>query len=190
MTISRIINLLILILELVAFSIVRKNRNLKDGFIFYTQLSNMVTFAASLLFVVLGQMMVTAVCRYLAASMLAMTFFVTACILVPMSGKVRELLFSGSGLYQHLIIPILSTVSYWFFEDRVPLEWVWLPVSVTLVYGLIMVYLNAKGKADGPYPFFQVKRIGVGKTAVWMVALLLATGLLSAGIGCVGYRIM
>lgn len=185
MTIARVINLLIVILELVAFSIVRKNRSLKDGFIFYTQISNMVTFMASLLFVILGQNTLMAVCRYLAASMLAMTFFVTACILVPMSGRVKELLFSGSGVYQHLIIPILSTASYWFFEDGVRFEWFLLPVSVTLVYGLIMVYLNARGKADGPYPFFQVKRIGAGRTAIWMIALLIATSLLSIGIGCV-----
>lgn len=44
---------------------------------------------------------------------------------------------------------------------------------------MVMVYLNAMGKVDGPYPFFQVKRIGVVQTIFWMIGLLIATSLLS-----------
>ncbi|MCR5716100.1 MAG: hypothetical protein K6G23_04590, partial [Lachnospiraceae bacterium] len=60
-----------------------------------------------------------------------------------------------------------------------------LPVAVTLLYGLIMLYLNAKERVDGPYPFFRIRSIGVKMTVVWMVLLLLATGALSF---VAGYR--
>ncbi len=40
--------------------------------------------------------------RYLSVSMLLMTVFVTVCILVPVTKKVKELMFSGSGLFHHL----------------------------------------------------------------------------------------
>ncbi len=182
MTIARILNLLIVIFELIAFAIVRRRRSLKTGFIYYTQLSNAVAFVSSIIFVIAGGGEFAGVLRYLSVSMLAMTFFVTACILVPMSRKVKEFLFSGSGVYHHSIIPVLAVISYRCFETRVPITWIWLPVTATLIYGMVMVYLNAIGKVDGPYPFFQVKRIGVVQTIFWMIGLLIATSLLSIAV--------
>ena len=112
--------------------------------------------------------------------MLAMTFFVTVCILVPMSGKAKELLFSGSGLFHHLLVPILSVISYLFAEDRVSMAWIWLPMTVTLIYGLTMLYLNAKERVDGPYPFFRVKKLGLAKTVLWTLVLIAAVSIFSA----------
>ncbi|MCR4851299.1 MAG: hypothetical protein K5870_08580 [Lachnospiraceae bacterium] len=182
---ARIINLTIVVLEMIAFAKVHKNRSIKQGLIYYTQLSNIITLFSSLALVILGTRYYVEVFRFLSVCMLAMTFFVTAFILVPMSGRLKELMFTGSGLYHHLIIPVLSVISYRFAEDKVPVAWALLPVIVTLIYGLIMVYLNAVSKVDGPYPFFQIKRIGGRATLLWMIALLLAVGLLS---GAVGYR--
>ncbi|MCR5332037.1 MAG: hypothetical protein K6E62_12765 [Lachnospiraceae bacterium] len=180
---ARIINLIIIILELTAFAKVRKKGRLKSGLVYYTQISNLITLVSSVLLVVLGQKYFVEVFRFLSVSMLAMTFFVTVCILIPMSGRVKELLFSGSGLFHHLLIPVLSVISYRFAEDRVSIGWIWLPLAVTLVYGLTMLYLNAKGKTDGPYPFFRITQNGAAKTVLWMTALMIATAALSFGIG-------
>ncbi|MCR4991295.1 MAG: hypothetical protein K6A38_10605 [Lachnospiraceae bacterium] len=183
---SRILNLFIVILELVAFAKVHKNRSFKQGLIFYTQLSNIVTLVSSVAFVILGPGYYVEVLRLLSSSMLTMTFFVTAFILVPMSGKLKELMLTGSGLYHHLIIPVISVISYLFAEDRASAIWICLPVIITLIYGIIMVYLNAREKVDGPYPFFQVKRLGGEATFIWMVMLLLAVGLLSGALSLKG----
>ncbi|MCR5478158.1 MAG: hypothetical protein K6E92_11155 [Lachnospiraceae bacterium] len=180
---ARILNLLIVILELIAFSKVRKRQTLKQSLIYYTQISNLLTCASSLLLVIFGQRAFTEVLRFLSVSMLVMTFFVTACILVPMSGRVKELLFSGSGLFHHLLIPVLSVLSYRFAEDGVSMGWIWLPVAVTLVYGFTMLYLNATDRVEGPYPFFRVKKLGAKKTVLWMAVLILAVSLLSLGAG-------
>ncbi len=180
---ARLLNLIVVVLELIAFSKVRKTRSLRQGLIFYTQLSNIVTLVSSVVFVIFGSGYFVKVLRLLSVSMLAMTFFVTAFILVPMSGKLKEFMFSGSGLYHHLIIPVLSVLSYRFAEDRVSMAWIVLPVLVTLIYGIVMVYLNAKGKVDGPYPFFQIKRLGAKATVLWMAVLLAVVGILSASVG-------
>ncbi len=180
---ARILNLAIVILELIAFSKVRKNRTFKESLIFYTQISNLLTLVSSAFVVIFGLRLFAEVFRFVSVSMLVMTFFVTAYILVPLSGRVRELLFSGSGLFHHLIIPIISTVSYLFAEDRVSLAWIWLPATVTLIYGLIMLYLNASGAVDGPYPFFQIKRIGVKMTVLYMAGLMVAVSIFSAAVG-------
>ncbi len=182
---ARIINLLIVILEIIAFAKVRKQRNLKESFVYYTLLSNCVTLITSSLLVFLGLKPFVEVLRLLSASMLAMTFFVSVCILVPMSGKVKEILFDGNGFLHHLLIPVLSVSSYIFAENKVSMVWIVLPIAVTLIYGLVMVYLNEQGKVDGPYPFFQVRRNGAKKTVIWMAALLLVVSCLS---GAVGYR--
>ncbi len=179
---ARILNFLIVIMELLAISKCIKERGFKNNFIFYTQISNLLALISSCLLVLFGQKYLIEVLRFLAESMLIMTFFVTAFILVPMSHDAKGLLFSGNGLFHHLIIPILSTISYFFAENRAPFGWFVLPSLVTLVYGLIMLYLNAKGKVEGPYPFFLVQKLGIRKTVIWMVCLMTAVTMFSTAV--------
>ncbi len=147
---------------------------------FYTQISNLVTTASALLLLVFGQPGWVTVLRYVSTCMLVMTFFVTTCVLIPMGGSPRMLLFSGNGLYHHVLCPVLSTVSYIFFEHHSGM--VWLPAAVTLAYGLVMLWLNGIRKVDGPYPFFRVHDQSPMATVLWMAALLAAVTGISAGI--------
>lgn len=179
---ARVINLIIVILELIAYRKVRKNREFKGILIYYTHLSNMLTLGSSVLLVIFGPKPAVEVFRLLTVSMLAMTFFVTAFILVPMTHDIKGFLFSGNGLYHHTIVPILSVLSYLLFEPTPPMIWICLPAVVTLIYGLVMVYLNAQGKVDGPYPFFRVRHLGGPKTALWMVALMIAACVFSVAV--------
>ncbi len=180
---ARVLNLIIVILEILGFSISIKRRGIKGNFIFYTQISNFITLIASLLLVIFGQKSAIEVLRYVSVSMLIMTFFVTACILVPMSGKLKELLFSGSGLFHHLLVPIVSTLSYVLVEKRADFFWVWLPGVITLIYGIIMLYLNYTDRVKGPYPFFLIKQNGVKATVIWMFALMIVVTGFSALVG-------
>ncbi len=175
----RIINIVIILLELISLSMMRKAISVKKSLIFYTQLSNLMTLIASILLVVFGSRNWVIVLRYLSVCMLVMTFLVTACILVPMSGKPKELLFSGTGLYHHLLVPIISTVSYTVIERKAPLFWIWLPPTATLIYGMTMLYLNYKDSVDGPYPFFKIKEQGIVRTILWMVGLFAVVSIIS-----------
>ena len=120
------------------------------------------------------------VLRYLSNCMLVMTFFVTTCVLIPMGGDPKKLLWSGNGLYHHVLCPIVSTASYVFAEQHSGM--IWLPVIVTLVYGLVMLYLNGIRKVDGPYPFFRVHYQSAMATVLWMVALMAVMTGISAGV--------
>ena len=146
--IARILCLLLLLLELRGLSLSFPGRKWKS-LVFYTQLSNLITAFSALLLVALGQPAWITALRYLSTCMLVMTFFVTTCVLIPMGGDPKKLLWSGNGLYHHVLCPILSTISYVFAERHSGM--IWLPVIVTLVYGLVMLYLNGIRKVDGPY---------------------------------------
>ncbi len=180
---ARIVNFIILILEIIAFSKSLKGRGIKKNFIFYTQISNCITFISSLLLVLFGGKDFVELLRFVSVSMLIMTFLVTTCILVPMSKDAKGLLFSGSGLFHHLLVPIVSTLSYMFLEKRMSITWAWLPVIITLAYGLIMLYLNYTERLEGPYPFFMIRKMSAKRTTLWMVCLMVVISVISSVVG-------
>ena len=171
---DRILCFVLLLLEAIGLYISISERKWLV-FIFYTQLSNMVAAVSALLLVVLGHRPWIAALRYLSTCMLVLTFIVTVFVLIPMGGSPKKLLFSGNGPYHHLLCPVLGTISYIFFEQHCDSRVLMLPVIVTLVYGLIMLVLNALRKVDGPYPFFRVHNQPLRATVLWMVVLLLVT---------------
>ena len=183
---ARIICLIILLLEARALSLTDMGMGWRR-FAFYTQLSNAAAAVSALALVVFGQTPATALLRYLGCCMLVMTFFVTSCILVPGGGNARELLFSGSGLYLHLIIPAVSVGSYLVLELHAssPAA-IAVSTTLTFIYGMLMLYLNYRGAVDGPYPFFRVKDSPWWKTALYMAGLTLAIGLISLGVYALG----
>ena len=168
---ARILCLIVLLLEIRGLYISltkRKGRVL----IFYTQLSNLVTAVSAALLLVFGQPEWITVLRYLSSCMLVMTFFVTICVLIPMGGDPKKLLWSGNGLYHHILCPVISTVSYIIVENHAGSGWIWLPVVMTFIYGMAMLYLNGIRKVDGPYPFFRVHDQSVSATVLWMCVLM------------------
>ena len=179
MNLARILCLVILLLEARGLSLSVSDRRWRV-LVFYTQLSNLITTVSAMLLVVLGQPPWVTTLRYLSTCMLVMTFFVTTCVLIPMGGDPKKLLWSGNGLYHHVLCPILSTISYTFVERHSDI--IWLPVIITLIYGLIMLYLNGIRKVDGPYPFFRVHNQTALATVLWMVVLMAAMAGISAGV--------
>ena len=101
----RIICLLILALEAIGLSISIRERGWKI-FAFYTQLSNIITAASALLVILFGETDWTVYQRYISSCMLLMTFIVTTCVLVPMGGDAKQLLFSGNGFQATACITI------------------------------------------------------------------------------------
>ena len=180
--IPRLLNLLVLALEARGLYISITSRKWKI-LIFYTQLSNLVTALSVLLYLFFPDAPIVTTLRYLSTCMLVLTFIVTTCVLIPMGGDAKKLLWSGNGIYHHVLCPVVSTISYVGFERHS--SPVWLPVAVTLVYGIVMLYLNWIRKVDGPYPFFRVHQQSVGKTVLWMVVLMAVMAAISAGVAAV-----
>ena len=177
---ARILNAVIVILEFVGLYLsISKSGSFKKLLIYYTQLSNLLTLFSSLLFVIFGPKDLVEIVRYVSVCMMIMTFLVTVFVLVPMSGKVKELLFSGSGLYYHLIIPILTTITFLFAEEDVSYAFVWITPVLTLIYGIIMLIMNYKEKIEGPYPFFKIRNQGIKATIIWMAVLMVVISTIS-----------
>lgn len=180
--VSRLLNLLVLALEARSLTISITSRKWKI-LIFYTQLSNLVTALSALLYLFFPAAPTITTLRYLSTCMLVMTFLVTTCVLIPMGGDAKKLLWSGNGIYHHVLCPVVSTVSYIIFEQHSGV--IWLPVAVTLLYGVVMLYLNWIRKVDGPYPFFRVHQQSVVTTVLWMVVLIAVMAGISAGVAAV-----
>ena len=156
-----------------------KGIRLIKSFIFYTQLSNLAALiSASLLLVFGGQEWIIAF-RYLSVCMLIMTMLVTITILLPMIKNVELLLTSRSGFFLHLVGPILNTVSYFAFEPHASQAMTFIPPAVTLIYGIIMIYLNYINKVDGPYPFLRVHHQSKTATVLWIIVLLIVISAIS-----------
>ncbi len=165
-TAAVILCIVIILLEITSLLI--RIKDLNWGVLaYYTVLSNMLTLISCALALAAGG---APLLRYLSTCMMTMTFLVTTCVLIPLGGQPKELLFSGTGLYHHLLCPILNFVSYVFFE---PHSGLWaVPVIVTFAYGMLMLWLNHKGIVDGPYPFFRVRTQKASSTVIWMAALI------------------
>ena len=160
-------NILVILLEILGLRISIADRHWKI-FAYYTQISNLITLLSSAAFLFFGSS--AAWLRYLSACMLTMTFLITLCVLVPMGGGFKTLMLSGNGIYHHTLCPIVSVLSYILWEPHSSF-WI-LPVIVTAVYGLVMLYMNWKQIFDGPYPFFRVHKQSPAATVLWTMGLI------------------
>ena len=169
-----IANILIIIMEIIAFRISFK-RIRWEMFIYYTELSNLITLISSVAYLLTKGN--APALRYLSAVELTMTFLITLCVLVPMGGGFKLLMFQENGLYHHTLVPILSVVSYLFWEKHSTL-WL-LPVILTIIYGLTMMYLNVIDKIDGPYPFLRIRHQSKTASVLWFFGLIGVISLIS-----------
>ncbi len=171
-------NIIIIVLELIGLYLSAKRGGWKI-LRFYTQLSNIFALLSSIIFLLAGEK--AAWLRYTAVCLLTMTFLVSLFILVPMGAGFKKMMLTDSGLFHHTLCPILSFISYALWE---PHSSVWfISVILTLIYGMIMLYLNWKEKVDGPYPFFRVRHQSVLATVLWYVALTGVIALISLAVG-------
>lgn len=180
-------NILVILLEIPGFC--RSISERKWGiFAYYTQLSNICAILSSLCLVFMGDVPFSVMLRFLASCMLTMTFVITVFVLIPMGAGIKRMMFSGNGLFHHLLCPVLSVFSYVFFETPAAgRRMVLLPVLATLFYGTFMMALNGLGRYEGPYPFFRVRHQSWKATAGWtallfMIILMLSLSVYSASV--------
>ena len=173
-----ILNSLLILLEILGLT--KIGRFEWKMFAYYTQLSNFLALISAVVFLATQGAPAAAYVRYTATCMMVMTSLSTFAILVPLGGGIKPLMLTGFGLYVHTLCPIVCAVSYIFFEPHVSV-W-WLPMGISVFYGVLMMVLNGVGKADGPYPFFRVKKQSAGATALWILVLAVLVGGISYGI--------
>ena len=173
-----ILNILAFIAGMTGMTL-RLIRGADDFFIYYTQLSNVVSALSSAIYTIVyikkeKPGIKLTMLRYLAACMMFFTFIVVMCIFVPFGGNVETLVILPHGLCQHIIAPVLSVVSFAFFEQKPQKRSsLLLPTGVTLIYACIMYALNFMLLVEGPYPFFEVYSYSAPRLIVWFIELVL-----------------
>lgn len=180
-------------LELIALALSLMEHGL-GNFAFYTQDSNYLAAAASLLYCVYAARRLRGGSeippwvhsfRYVSVSCLMVTFFVVLFVLMPMAGEnALFMLYGGSMLYQHTICPILAAASFFALEGDEPLpkQEISKALVPTLAYALAAVVLNVLRVIEGPYPFLLVYAQPWYMSVLWCAVILGIAGILALGV--------
>lgn len=155
-------------------------------FAYYTQDSNIFGMISSLVYVVTGYAgfragdykasEFVAKFRYMATCCMCLTFLVVIFVLTPLAGFkwFPWYLFHGANLFYHTICPILSFISFVFFEDIPNLRFKNSAINAipTVLYAIVTIILNATGKLYGPYPFLLVREQSILMSVIWFIVIV------------------
>ncbi|MCH4265735.1 MAG: hypothetical protein LKF79_03725 [Solobacterium sp.] len=176
-----ILNAVIVVLECIGVGKAVLNEG-SSLFLYYTEDSNLVNLCMCVVFLIFGFKAyrngtevphTVKVLRYVGTCLVSLTFLVVVLVLAPMFGYV-QFLFSGAFVYTHFLCPILSFISLVFLEQQPVLKkkdavYAVLP---TLIYAVIIVYMNIARLTVGPYPFLHVYEQPWYLSILWCVAIL------------------
>lgn len=165
--IALVLNQLIVIFEIVGF-ILSSERHGVNAVRYYTQISNFLTLVVSVIFCVCATISLVkkdnvkkwvVALRYISTLNLTITLVIVLTILIPaIPNSFSQMMLKNSNLYYHFVCPLLSIISFLFFEKGVKLSKniTYLSLLPTVVYGVVCLILNALKVITGPYPFFYV----------------------------------
>ena len=114
--------------------------------------------------------------KYSSTLSLLVTFLVVLLILLPIYGlKIFVwLFFLGSNLFYHTLCPILTFISFMFFEKHniKGLRDNFRAIYFTIVYAAIFITLNILKVYEGPYPFLMVYKQPVYMSIIWFIVIV------------------
>ncbi len=179
------LNLIVVVLEVYATanSLTHFKMNM---FQYYTIDSNIIAIFSSLFYVCFYKKqkpLALAIFRLLAAVNLSLTFLIVLFVLSPSMGGIYVVMFQGNSLFQHFFCPIITVISFFFFEkDITTVKGMWrlLPLP-TAVYAAIMIFLNISYVIEGPYPFLHVYEQPIWISFLWVIVILSLISFLSWG---------
>ena len=181
------INILMIIFEIAGTWISYSNSGISN-LVFYTVDSNILAFISCVAFVIMCLMnknsRAVSMLRYIATINLALTFTIVVFVFVPMCvpygfDAVADILYRGPQIFHHVLCPILSFVSFAFFEENeiITRKNSAFAVAFTLLYAVVTLTLNILKVLEGPYPFLYVYKQPVWASVMWFVLIpLIAYG--------------
>ncbi len=172
---------LILNIAIIVFGTIGCSMNVKYGLSilrYYTVLSNILGVAVSTLYLAFyiakkGKVPLSVTfMKYASTVCLTLTFLVVTFVFVPMSGSFKVLL-EGVNFYQHFLCPLLSLISFMFFEQSEALtkKHVFLSLIPTFTYAAVIIILNILRVVRGPYPFLMVYEQSVPVSVMWFFVI-------------------
>ena len=171
------INILIIILEIIGLSISinDSNRLLIE---YYTEDSNILLLIASSIYVfyLLTKKEIPRwlnIFKHMATLGVTITFIVVILILAPMYNfNYGWILFYRTMLYHHTLCPILSIITFIFFENhKLNKKDIKYTMIFTLLYSVILIFLNILKLIEGPYPFLMVYKQPIYMSILWIILI-------------------
>ena len=188
---SLVSNLILLLLEICGFILLSNGSN-SFSLLLYTEDSNLLCALTSILFIFAyifnnnhTLVRITKIMRYVVTLGLTLTFFVAMFILPKLTSyNVFEMMINNEFLFFHTLCPLVSIMSFLFFEDYsvTSFESRLVPLA-TVIYGAIVLLLNIFKLIEGPYPFFMLYNNGVWYTTIYMIIITSSCYLMSVLLG-------
>lgn len=159
------------------------------SFKFYAVLSNYLVLIASLLIIVFLLIKKdlsfvpypVLLIKYISAVSLTLTIIVVLTVLIPLDYGISDYgtgfflnMLSGSSLFRHLLVPVLTIVSFIFFEGDRRLnkrKTMVFPLVYTLIYTAVILILVLTNKVIAPYPFLDILYMPVYSTIIYFVLI-------------------
>lgn len=116
--------------------------------------------------------------KYMAAAVLSVTFIVVIAVLSPMRGEGINgwfyMLFNKDFTFLHTLCPILTILSFVLFEKEPYLDTksAFTATIPTLIYAIVLVFLNTIRAFTGPYPFLLVHNQPVYMSVIWFIVIV------------------
>ena len=164
---------------------------------FYTVDSNLFVGLASLILIIYEYLFLNKkinkipkfvyILKYIGTVAVSLTFLVTLLYLAPSYGKNFLFLYQNSNLIFHLIVPVLSFISFTCFENiKLDFKYTFYGVSTMIVYGIyyvinILIH-QENGKVALEYDWYGFVKGGVSTIFIVFSLILLFTYLISFGI--------
>ena len=114
--------------------------------------------------------------KYSATLSLLVTFLVVVFILTPYYGKdiIIWIFFEGSNLFYHTLCPIITFISFMFFESHniKGIKDNFRAIYFTIAYAIVFITLNILKAYEGPYPFLMVYKQPVYMSIIWFILIV------------------
>lgn len=177
--ISIILNIIIIIMEIVGLFYVFTTYK-KAPIEYYTEDSNILSLIVSTIFLVflLRKKEIPKYLKHLKYTntiCLTVTLLVVIFILAPMYNfDYGYLLFHNELLYHHLLCPVLSIITFIFFDDlgKLTIKDSIKGLSFTFIYAFILIILNLFKVVEGPYSFLKVYKQPIYMSIIWFVVII------------------
>lgn len=158
------------------FSIVDKN-----AFLYYSDNAGMFALSSSVIYViiVLAKKEPNFLClalRYVSTACLVLTLVATFYVATTTGENYLDSFVKGSHLFNNLLCPIVSFISFTMFEGDRRLnkkKTIWYALIPTVIYGIIMLVCNASNTFTGPYSFMMINDNPVYLTVIVFIVTII-----------------
>ena len=157
------------------FSIVDKN-----AFLYYSDNAGMFALSSSIIYVIIvltkkEPNFLSLALRYVSTACLVLTLVGTFYVATTTGENYLDSFIKGSHLFNNLLCPIVSFVSFTMFEGDRRLnkkKTIWYALIPTVIYGIIMLVCNVSNTFTGPYSFMMINDNPVYVTVIVVIATI------------------